>query len=938
MVKEERLASAEFVDSQSSVAATATSMPPLDLPGRERELRVLSVVVDDLSKGMGGAVIVRGAPGIGKSALLATVTERAREDGIRVLSAVGVQSEARLPFAGLHQLLRPSLHLAEGLPARQRGALLAAFGVSGEVAPDLYLIALATLELIGDAAEGSRLLLVLEDAQWLDQATCAALAFVARRLEAEPAAMLIAIRDGYESPLSEAGLRELRLEPLDERTAGMLLDAQATGLQPALRQRLLAEADGNPLALVELPAALSPERLRDASPLPSRLPLTARLEEAFARRRSELPRATRSLLLVAAADDEGVIAEVLEAAAILEGAEVTVDALMPAVAAGLGEIDGSELRFRHPLVRSAIYQTASPAERQAAHRALSEVVIGEPDRRVWHRAAASLGADEEVAKELEEAAARAERRGAPAVAIGALELAAELSEDAWHRGSRLVGAAELAFELGRQEPGLGFLRTAESLDLAAEERTRLVCLREIYDGVDWLAATKLGSFVEVADRMAVDGHVDLALKLLLTVARSCGWASSARETRAAIVAVAQRLPVAEDEPALLALLAYTDPVAHGAQVIDRIAPMRPGGSDPAAAYLVGSAAAAVWAYDLALDFLDAAVLGLRAQGRLGLLAQALVVQAWAAVHLAREPLAVAAAEEAFRLAGETGQPTSAASAQLAQAAIAAERGDFERAEALASQAEAVLLPIGATPLLALGQFVRGRAAVAHQRYEEGLEHHRRTLDPTDPAYHPFFGAWGLSDLVEAAAHTGRKDDARAYLEQLESLAAGTSGSLLRATAGYARPFVANDKDAEALYRTALERDLPNWLCYRGRMLLWYGRWLRRQRRVADSRTPLRAAREGFDALAFPALAETARRELRAAGETSQRRTPEAWDQLTAQELQIARMAAEGLSNREIGERLYISHRTVGYHLHRIFPKLGITSRGQLHAAGIRLVN
>jgi len=463
-------------------------------------------------------------------------------------------------------------------------------------------------------------------------------------------------------------------------------------------------------------------------------------------------------------------------------------------------------------------------------------------------------------------------------------------------------------------------------------------LREIYNGVDWLPATRLGSFIEVADRMAFQGHVDLALKLLLTVARSSGWGSSGRETRTAIVTAAQRFPVAEDEPTLLAVLAYADPVAYGAHVVDRLQGLSTAESDPAACYLAGSAAAAVWAYDLALDFLDVAVNGLRAQGRLGLLAQALVGQAWAAVHLAREPLAVSAAEEAFRLAEETSQPASAACAQLAQATIAAERGDFEGAEALASQAEALLLPIGATPLLALGQFVRGRGAVAHQRYPEGLEHHRRTLDPTDPVYNPFVGACGLSDLVEAAAHTGRQGSARAYLEQLESVATTTSGSLLRATAGYARPFVASDHDAEALYRTALDQDLANWPCYRGRMLLWYGRWLRRQRRVADSRAPLRAAREGFDALAFPALAETARQELRAAGETSPRRTPEAWDQLTAQELQIARMAAQGLSNREIGERLYISHRTVGYHLHRIFPKLGIASRGQLHAAGIGLVN
>ncbi|HME04643.1 MAG TPA: AAA family ATPase, partial [Solirubrobacteraceae bacterium] len=495
------MAAGEAVGSQSSVGTTAGQTLPPGLPGRERELGVLSRLLDDLGNGVGGALIVRGAPGIGKSALLATIAERAGEDGIQLLSAVGVQSEARLPFGGLHQLLRPILGVAKGLAARQRGALLAAFGVSDEHAADLYLVAFATLELISDAAQNASLLLVLEDAQWLDQPTCAALAFVARRLEAEPAAMLIAIRDGYENPLSEAGLKELGLGRLDEDAASVVLDAQASGLRPAVRERLLAEAAGNPLALVELPKALSPRHLRDAAPLPSRLPLTARLEQAFATRLSELPRATRSLLVVASANDEAVVGEALKAAAILEGAETTVDRFIPVVAAGLVWIDGTKLHFRHPLVRSAIYQAASPAEREAAHRALSEVLIAQPDRRVWHRAAASLRADEEVAQELEDAAIRAERRGAPAVAIAALERAAELSEDTGNRGSRLMRAAELAFELGRQEPGLDLLRTAESLDLAADERTRLALLREIREGVDWLTATKLGSFVELAEQM-----------------------------------------------------------------------------------------------------------------------------------------------------------------------------------------------------------------------------------------------------------------------------------------------------------------------------------------------------------------------------------------------------------------------------------------------------
>jgi DNA-binding CsgD family transcriptional regulator len=912
-------------------------MPPVGLSGRERELGVLNGIVDQLGDGAGGALVVRGDPGIGKSTLLAAATARARDQGMQSLSAVGVQSEAHIPFAGVHQLLGPMLHLAEGLPARQRGALLAAFGRSDEVATELYLIALATLELIGDTAHGSPLLLVIDDAQWLDQASCAALAFVARRLEAEPTAMLIAIRDGHAGPFDNAGLPELRLEALDEEAAGALLDAQAPELRPVLRERLLEEAAGNPLALVELPKVLRSEHLDDRALLPPRLPLTARLEEAFAMQRSDLPDATRSLLLVAAADDGGVLGEVLNAAAILKGAAVPVDVATPAVAAGLVEIEGSGLRFRHPLVRSAIYQAASLAERQAAHSALSEVVIDQPDRRVWHRAAARLRPDEQLAAELDEAAARAERRGALSVAIDALERAAELSEETGRRGSRLVHAAETAFEIGQQEPALKFLRAAESLDLTAEDRTRLTWLREFHSGTDWSGAPKADSFVDLAERMSVEGHVDLALKTLVTAAQRCWWENRDQETRDAVVAAAERLPVADDEPALLAILAYADPAHRGALVIDRISRMTPDASDPAGMHLVGSAACGVWAFDLSLGFLDAAVDGLRAQGRLGLLAQALAAQAWAAVHLAKAPLAVSAAEESCRLAEETGQPTWAATAQLAQAAIAAERGDLELADELARKSETLLLPTVATPMLALAQFARGRGAVAHQFYEEGFEHHRRTLDPTDPAYQPHIGAWGLSDLVEAAAHSGREDTAKAYLAQLESLAGTTSGSLLRATLGYARPTVADDEDAEALYQTALTHDLASWPCYRGRMLLWYGRWLRRQRRVAESRTPLRAAREIFDALAFPALAQSARQELRAAGEMSRRRASEAWDQLTPQELRIAQMAAEGLSNREIGERLYISHRTVGYHLHRMFPKLGITSRGQLHAAGVRLV-
>jgi DNA-binding CsgD family transcriptional regulator len=905
---------------------------PYLLYGRDRELGVVAELVGRLGRGAGGALVVRGEAGIGKSALLAAAAERAKGSGVRVLSAFGIQSEARLPFAGLHQLLRPVLPRAERLPVRQRAALLSAFGMSDEAPSELFLIGLATLELISDAAEDLPVLLAIEDAHWVDEPSCSVLAFAARRLAAEAAVMLITVRDGPATLFDDAGLPELRLAGLTEDAARGLLDSRAPGLESGLRERLIVEAAGNPLALVELSEALRSGQLAGGPLVPSRLPLTARLERAFAAQGSGLPAATRSALLAAAADDGSVLREVLAAASALEGTGVTVDALAPAVAARLVEIHETGLRFRHPLVRSAIYQAASVSERQAAHAALADLLWDQPDRRAWHRAAAALGPDEQVAADLDAAAVRAGRRGAIAVAIDALRRAAQLSEDPASQGGRLLRAAEMAFESGRAGLGAELLQATEPLDLPSDERTWASFMREAFAGAGWSGVAKLDSFVGLAERMRAAGHADLAVQALYAIAIRCYWGNPSQQTRSAVIAAAERLPVPENDPSLIAVLASADPVQCGAVVNDRISRIAPDATDPAAMLLIGYAATAVWAWDRSLAFLDVAVDGLRAEGRVTSLAQALVSQAWAAMHLAREPLATAAAGEAAGLARETSQLRWAIAAELAQAAVAAERGDADAAEAITRQAEAVLLPMGANPLLALAQFARGRGAVVQQRYPEGIAHLRRILDPADPAYHPFVGTWGLADLVEAAIHIGDTDAAAAYVRQLESLAVKTAGPLLQAEAAYARPLASDDDAAEGLYQTALEQGLTNWPGYRGRMLLWYGVWLRRQRRAAESRAPLRAARDCFDALTFTHLADQARRELRASGESSGRRTSEAWDQLTPQELQIARMAADGMSNREIGQQLYISHRTVGAHLHRIFPKLGITSRSQLHAA------
>jgi DNA-binding CsgD family transcriptional regulator len=908
----------------------STGIAPVELYGRERELGLLAGLVDDASES-GGALIVRGEAGIGKSALLAAVRARASDQKSQVLSATGIQSEARLPFAGLHQFIKPVLDLAGMLPARQRAALLAAFGMSGDARPEPFLIGLATLELIGEASESSPLLLVIDDAQWLDEPTCTVLAFAARRLAAERAVMLIAVRDGMPSPFDEAGLPELRVAGLDERAAAELLDSRSPRLEPELRHRVLAEAVGNPLALVELPDALRQAQLQPDSPLaPSHLPLTTRLERAFAARLRGLPAVTSSVLLAAAADDTGVIDEVLRAASAVTGEIADLGALAPATTARLVEVSGSRLRFRHPLVRSAVYQTATAADRRAVHAALASVLAEQPDRQVWHAAAAAVGTDEQVATQLEAAATRAYRRGATTAAIDAMTKAVQLSSDRITRGARLMSAVSMAYHSGNSGIVPRLLDMAEQFDLPSEQYTWLSWLREAY-GSDWSGVAKLEHMVAVANQMREAGHADLAWDPLLSIALRCYWGNPSQSERSAVAAAAERLGAPDEDPALLCLRGWTDPVRFGALVNDQIKRLTPDPSDPAGCFYAGSGATAVWAWDRSLAFFDAAVASLRELGKVALLGRVLASQAWAAVHLTRAPLALSTGAEGARLSREKNDLRWAITADLARAAVLLESGDQDAGEELVRAAEAALLPMGANPMLALAQFARGRGAVVNQRYEEGFEHLSRILDPADHAYHRYAGTWGQADLIEAAAQTGRTEAAAGYLRQLESLAAATAGPLLRAGAAYARPFLASDDLAESLYQSAIRDELGNWPGYRSRMLLWYGVWLRRQRRAVESRAPLRAARDSLDALGYTALAERARQELRASGESSVRKQTEIWDQLTPQELQIARMAAQGMTNREIGQQLYLSHRTVGAHLYRIFPKLGITTRAQLHA-------
>ncbi|MBB5867567.1 DNA-binding CsgD family transcriptional regulator [Allocatelliglobosispora scoriae] len=900
--------------------------PGTVLFGRQTQLRHLDDLVRHAAE-RGGALVLRGEAGIGKSALLRAARGIARDSGMLVLSTSGVEAESVLPFAGLHTLLRPLLARAEDLPGPQREALLAAFGMAEAATSDLFLIALAALNMLVDAAADTAALLIVEDAHWLDPASAEVLAFVARRLESDPVVLLAAVRDGFDSSLA-AGLAELRLERLDPTAAAAVLDARAADLPPDVRSRLLAEADGNPLALVELPTAA---RLTDHDILPpADRPLTIRLEEAFAARVSGLPDSTATLLVVAALNDGDAISEALDAATVITGTAVTVDDLTPALAAQLVTVDGQAVRFRHPLMRSAIQQRAGIAQRHAAHSALARVLTRDPDRRVWHRAASSHGPDESIAAELEEAAALARRKGAVVTAVAALERSAVLSGDPDRRAARLLLAAEAAVELGRHDVVVRLVRQADALPLSSRQRAQLLWIGASFDGGLRDESRKPGALADVAERVAADGHTSVALRLLNLAALRCFWTHDDPAARHRIVGVAESLPVGPDDPDLLAILAFAAPIERGTAVIDglRRGAARAAG-DPEALRLVGSAAVLVGAFDLAARCCGESIGELRAQGRLGLLVRALGAQAWSAAHLADLGVGIPAAEESSRLARETSQPLFLAIGQATGAVLAALRGHEDHARDLAAEAERAALSGGIRPVLATAQLARGLAALGAGRYLDAYEHLRRMHDPADPSFHPALRCFALAELADAAVHCGRRAAITELVAQLEVLGGMTPAPALHAGLRYARAVLADDADAEALYQAALLAESVQWPFTRARTQLAYGEWLRRQRRIAECRAPLRAARDTFDTLGTIPWGERARQELRASGEASHRRSDEVSDRLTAQELQIAQMAAEGLTNREIGQRLYLSHRTVSSHLHRIFPKLEITSRSQL---------
>jgi DNA-binding CsgD family transcriptional regulator len=897
------------------------------LAGREAELRLLAGLIDGALR-RGSAIVLVGDPGIGKTALLRAAAERAQRAGFTVLDTAGVETEALLPYAGLHRLLRPVLGNAAALPGPLRRALLTAFGEDDGVSAEPLFIALAALNLLAETSSRRPVLAVADDVQWLDRPTQDALAFLARRVSQDPVVIVAAMRRGHPGPCTACGLDELEIGGLDDASARAVLAAHAAGLGAADQERILSEAMGNPLALVELPVAW--RAATAPGPVLTWLPLTTRLERAFAARASGLPAATRTALLVAAVNDGPRLSEVLDAAARLTGGTTDVT---PAVTAALAEIDGGEVRFGHPLIRTAIRQEASVSQRQAAHAALAEVLRGEPDRAVWHRAASIFGPDETVAGELEAVASHARRRGGTAVAVSALQRAADLGDGA-HRTRRLLQAAELGFEMGREDLVTDVAAEAEAFGLSPAEQARLTWIRESFtDGIPGGAA-QARMLAMVAGQAAADGDADLALKLLYGASLRCWWADPGQATRDQVVATAERLKVDQNDPRLLVTLGFAAPIGRGAVVIDRLSDLAPTArSDSAVVRLAGNAAMAVGAFDLAAGLLATAAADLRAQGRLGLLARALALQAWSAVHLGDLGAAIPAAEEARQLAQETRQPLIMATAQAVQAIIAALRGEFEACSAAAASAERVCVPLGASAVLAAAQLARGLACLGAGRPADAVAHLRRIHDPADPAYHYAIRCYTIGDLAEAALRSAGLSGIGGFVREMEAAARQTPSPALHGGLRYARALVSSDG---ALFRDALRSGSGAGPFLRARVQLAHGEWLHQDRHDAAARTPLRAAIEVFDALGIIPWSERARQRLRATGEKSRPRVPEARDQLTPQELQIAQMAAAGLTNREIGQKLYLSHRTISSHLYRLFPKLGVTSRAELrHVLGLQ---
>lgn len=899
--------------------------------GRGREVDRLEQFLSSIAD-HGQVLSLIGDPGIGKSALLQETGTRAAARGLTVLRTSGIEFESGMPFAGLHQLLRPWLGIADALPHGQRDALRRALGAAEGPVPTTFLVALAVLNLLAELAVERPVVVMADDVQWLDLGTEEVLAFVGRRIEHDPIGIVASTRPGHDGPFDQAGFRQIQLGPLPDDSARQLL--RSLPGPERQQEEVLELAQGNPLALVELPRSaigrltVDPE-LQAAEPVH----LTTRLNRAFSTRIAELSATGRDLVLVAAIDPSTDVTLLLAATGILSGTPVGVDTIEDVVSSGILRRDADRVRFSHPLMAVAARQREPASRRQAVHAVWSQVLDSDPYRRAWHRAGSVVGYDDVVAVELENLHATPSLRGSQA-AVSLLERSAQLSTNPDDRTRRLLLAAEQAFNLGQVDHASRLLDAAGpdvGDELAAARRSWLRELQETGSPAD---AFRIPELSQRAQQALAGGDAMLGLNLVLTAAIRCWFDDPGAPTRASVVAQAQEMrrltPGLGQHPVFVASLAFADPLGHGLEAGDLIRDLSGQyAADAQAMRVLGYAGIALMDLELGRRLLTQSTALLREEGRLGLLMQTLVGQIPSLAEMGDWDLADQHAAEASRLARDTGQTHWDSATRIERALIGALRGDNEEAQQLARWAPGAMQRN--RKVRSLSQLVSGIGWLATGHYQEAYDALARMFDRADPTCHLTDRFKAVAYLAEAAVHCDHRAEATVLLAELDEEVGPTASAVLAGQRLYARAVLAPPGEEENRYHEALAADLTSWPWYRARTELAFGQWLRRSRRVAESRSLLRAAYATLTAMGASGWAAQAGIELRAAGDRSASPQPRVEIELSPQEMQIARLAADGLSNREIAAQLFLSHRTVGSHLYRIFPKVGVTSRAQLAA-------
>ena len=902
------------------------------LLGRRSECEVLDDVLAAVRAGESRVLVVRGGAGVGKSALLEFAADAAAPD-MRILRAAGVESEMELAFAALHQLCAPLLGRVEHLPTPQRTALATVFGLQPGPPPDRFMVGLAVLSLIAEVADERPVLCIVDDAQWLDTATAQTLGFVARRVHAETVGLLFGAREVREEL---HGLAELAVDGLQEDDARALLGS-AVGflLDGPVRDRIVAETGGNPLALLELPRGLTATQLAGGFGLLGTQTLPGRIEASFLRQADTLPAPTRQLLLVAAAEPVGDPVLVWRAADEL------------GIAAAFAEIDGlltlgERVTFRHPLVRSALYGSATPPERRAVHLALANVTDStvDPDRRAWHLAASAAGPDEDVAVELERSADRAQARGGFAAAAAFLQRAVALTRDPARRTERALAAAQASLQAGAFETAQGLLATAGAGDLDELGRARVDLLRAesafaFQRGGDAPALLlRAARTLEPLDvRLARDTYLD-AWSAALFAGRMATTADLREVSRAARAAPPAEAPARGSDLLLdgFALL-FTDDRGHALPLLKQAAGAFAAGDVSTEEVLrwgwLGTAAAAfAWDFKACGGAATRQVQVARSAGALAVLAVGVNVlgQVVALEGDFAEAASLKAEADAVR------EATGTQVAQYGALVLAALRGRESDAFTLIEDTIAEATAAGQGTAVQYAHWARSIVLNALGRHDEALMSARLAADDIPEL---FVASWSLSEWVEAAVRSGNPRAATEALARLQVQIRGTHEPWGLGLEARARGLVSKGPSAESAYREAIEQLATTRLRPDlARAHLLYGEWLRRQSRRVDARAELRAAYDLFVSIGMEAFAERTRRELLATGEKVRKRTESssAGAELTPQERQIALLVRDGLSNPEVGARLFLSPRTVEWHLRKIFDKLSINSRRQLRSA------